>query len=168
MMFLVLQELFVEVGAGGGTSFTDTRIHPHISAQATVYPLKNFGAFYRFSLSNPNFLIKPPFSIDKAERLHVLGSSIRFANGNIQPWIEPGVAWYRERVRVSLFNDIIFEEIQGRTAVSLSGGVNIQMPWRKLRRLYFVPAGRIVGGRRPFWEADAGFAWRFGGPKNTR
>src|SRR3989344_2344427 len=116
VLFLFLQEVFVGVGAVGGTSFTDTKIHPHVSAQATVYPLKNFGAFYRFSLSNPKFNIKSPFSIDKGEHLHILGASVRFSRGRVQPWVEPGVAWYRESVKIFLFEDEIFKEKQGRTA----------------------------------------------------
>jgi len=160
MMFLFLQELFVGVGAGGGTSFTDTSIHPHVVAGATVYPTSGkVGAFYRFSWSNPSFSIKQPFSFHKGEKLHVTGISVRFAKGGIQPFLEPGVAWYLEHVNIKLFGNDILDEEQGRFAGAMRGGIAMRV-WN---RLYFTPSASLVGGRRPLWQADAGFSWKFGG-----
>lgn len=161
VMFLVFQGVFVGASAGGGTSFTDTRIHPHVAAQVTAYPFKNFGAFYRFSLSNPKFQIKPPFSLEKGEHMHVLGISVKFLNGNVQPFLEPGVAFYRERVNIKLFGEDELDEKQGRTAEAVGGGIYARV-WKNL---YVRPSGWLVGGRRPLWQADVGLYFEFGGSK---
>lgn len=163
MMFLVLQELFVGVGAGGGTSFTDTRVHPHVMAQATFYPSTNVGMFYRFSWSNPVFSIKQPFSFKKDEQLHIAGGAIRFSKGKVQPFLEPGIAWYKESVNIKLFGNDILNENQERIAGAVSGGVS--MHWKNL---YFIPAVRVVGGKRPLWQSDISFSWRFGNSQKGR
>lgn len=155
---LLLQETLLTVGFGNGTSFTGTNIHSYVATQGTIYPTKIFGGFYRFSLSNPKFFVKAPFSIDKIEHLHIVGGSFRFKKNKIQPWIEPGIALYREKVAVYLFENEVYKEKQGRTAFALSAGVNLGVAGR----LNFIPSIRVVGGRRPFWQADAGVGWKFG------
>jgi len=96
--------------------------------------------------------------------MHIAGGSIRFAKGNVQPFLEPGIAWYRESVNIRLFGNNILNEKQGRIAGAVSGGISARV-WKNL---YFVPAARVVGGKRPLWQSDLNFSWRFGNSQSGR
>src|SRR3989344_4115244 len=165
MLFLVLflsllpGDWFAGAGINWGTGFTETEVRraTELGVQSYPFSYQKLGFFYDFRFSSPDFLVDQPFSVEKNEREHAVGSSFRFSTGRIQPWAGGGVLFYSERTIIRVFDELIAEEKQKRTIPFVKVGTKFLI-WKKL---YGEPAFQLDGTARPPWHFSFRTSWRF-------